>query len=1188
MWIVRLALRRPYTFVVASILVFILGIVAIVSMPTDVFPVVDIPVIAVCYNYSGMSPQDMNARIITPFERILSTTVNDVAHIESQSLYGIGVVKIYFQPNANIYNSNAQVTAIGQTFIRQAPPGTQPPLIIEYNASNVPVVQLLVSSKTMPEQKLFDATFNFMRPQLISVPGVQMPYPYGGKQRQVIVDLNPDKMFAYGISPADVSNAINQQNLILPAGTSKIGKQEYEVVLNASVSAYDAALLNNLPIKTVNGIPIYVHDVANVRDGFIVQTNIVHSDGKRAVLQSVLKSGGASTLSVVDGVLAKLGAAQSAVSGPPGTLSVVPAVDQSVFVRASVEGVVKEAAIAAGLTALMILLFLGSWRSTLIVMASIPLSILVSLIILWSLGETLNVMTLGGMALAVGILVDDATVEIENIHRNLHQKKRLVQAILDGASQIAVPAFVSTLCICIVFVPVVFITGAAKYLFTPLAMAVVFAMMTSYLLSRTLVPTMVHYLLAAEVEMYGGVLDENDPHAVHARHAQEAHAHGQPVAVEDETLVDRLRRYLGYTSVRLGLVAAALLAGALFYVLGYTGVGKSMPMVQGFVAGIGNWFKANPLLAVEIGLIIAVVVVFCWLVVHLTRPINKVFNRLFERFRLFYGGVLAWALLSRAWVVIGFVILVVVSCCLLITPPASLTAEMPWLGALGIGRDFFPGVDAGQMRLHVRCPPGTRIEQTEQYFATVEDSIRKVIAPADIKVILDNMGIPNSSINLALSDGSIMSPADGEILISLTEGHRPTEEYQEELREKLPKEHPNLKFFFEPADIVTQVLNFGLQAPIDIQVATPKDADLPKIDAIAQGIMHDVNSQPGIVDVRMQQVPQTPDIRVNVDRTLASEAGVTQSSVASDLLISLSSSNQVAPNYWLGSNGVNYQIYVQTPQYKLDSVNQLENTPITPTNVVATPENVQLLGNLATITREVSPTNVTHYDLKTTRDILMNVDGTDLGTAAAEVQKIVDKWSKNKPLGSSIMVRGQVQSMHDSFTGLGEGLIFAVVLVYLLMVINFQSWMDPLIILMALPGALSGILWMLWATRTNISVPALMGSIMSIGVATSNSILMITFANDQRKEGADAHDAALAAGLTRLRPVVMTALAMIIGMLPMSLGLGEGGEQNAPLGRAVIGGLSMATFATLLFVPVMYSLLRKTAPQTHIEPELQE
>ena len=1172
MWIVRLALRRPYTFVVAALLVIAAGVLAILRMPTDVFPVVDIPVIAVCYNYTGMSPADMNSRIITPFERILTTTVNDISHIESQSLYGIGVVKIYFQPGANISNSNAQVTAIGQTFIRQAPSGTQPPLIIEYNASNVPVLQLSISSDTIPEQQLFDRAFNFMRPNLITVPGVQIPYPYGGKQRQVIVDLDPDKLFAYGISPADVSAAINAQNLILPAGTSKIGKQEYEIVLNASVSPDDAAKLNNLPIKTVNGIPIYIHDVANVRDGFIVQTNIVHSDGQRGLLLSVLKSGGASTLSVVSGVLAKLPQAIASVPGGGKSLKVVPAIDQSIFVRASVVGVVKEACIAAGLTALMILLFLGSWRSTLIVMASIPLSILVSIICLWALGETLNVMTLGGMALAVGILVDDATVEIENIHRNLHMRKRLVQAILDGAQEIAVPAFVATLCICIVFVPVVFITGAAKYLFTPLAMAVVFAMLTSYLLSRTLVPTLVHYLLASEVEMYGGVVDEDDPHAVHARHAEEAHAAGRPVAAEDETIGDRLGHALSGWAVRLTLVGLAAALGAAYFLLGTAAAARRLPAAHGVVDAVNEWVKNDKATA---GLIVlGVVIVFpaAWLIVHLTKPIHDTFNRGFERFQRGYGGLLAWALSHRAEVVGAFTVLVAVSCSLLFV----------------IGKDFFPTVDAGQMRLHVRCPPGTRIEQTEQYYAAVENDIRKVIDPADIKVILDNMGIPNSSINTALSDGSQMSAADGEVLISLNDGHRPTAQYMAAIRRRLPGDFPDLQFFFAPADIVTQVLNFGLQAPIDVQIATPKEVDVPKIEEIAENIRREVTATPGIVDVRMEQVPKTPDIRVNVDRTLASEANVTQQGVAQDLLISLSSSNQTAPNYWLGSNGVNYQIYVQTPQYQVDSVNELDNTPITPTNVPATPENVQLLGNLATTTREVSPTNVTHYDIKTTRDVLMDVSGTDLGTAGSAIDAIVARYEKGKPPGSTITVRGQVQSMHDSFNGLEEGLVFAIMLVYLLMVINFQSWVDPLIILMALPGALSGILWMLWGTQTHISVPALMGSIMSIGVATSNSILMITFANDQRLAGLDAHDAALSAGITRLRPVIMTALAMIIGMLPMSLGLGEGGEQNAPLGRAVIGGLTMATFATLFFVPVMYSLLRQKPPETHMEPELQQ
>ncbi len=1163
MWIVRLALRRPYTFVVASMLVVILGIYAIVSMATDIFPVVDIPVISVAFSYTGMSPGDMNARIITPYERILGTTVNDIEHIESQSLYGVGVVKIYFQPNAKIENSNAQVTAVSQTAIRQFPVGTQPPLIIEYNASNVPVLQLSMSSDVIPEQDLFNQAFNFLRPQLITVPGVQIPYPYGGKQKQVVVDLDPDRLFAYGLSPGDVSSALNAQNLVLPAGTAKIGKQEYEIVLNSSPITADE--LNNLPIKTVKGIPIYMRDVAHVRDGFIVQTNIVHSDGRRGLLLSILKAGGASTLNVVNGVMQKLPQAIQSVQGAK-DLKVVPLFDQSIFVRASVWGVVKEAAIAAGLTALMILLFLGSWRSTVIVMISIPLSILVSIIILWSLGETLNVMTLGGMALAVGILVDDATVEIENIHRNLHQKKRLVQAILDGASQIAVPAFVSTLCICIVFVPVVFISGAAKYLFTPLAMAVVFAMMTSYLLSRTLVPTMVHFLLASEVQMYGGVIDKNDPHAMHALHAQEARDRGQPVAVEDQSIVERLRLWIMKPAGRAVLIAVAALLGAIFFIIGHTPIGNALPAVRDFF----NAMEHSPTTLVVVLAILAAIVL-CWLIAHVTWPVHNRFNIIFEKFRLYYGGLLSWALSHRGEVIGAFVVLVIVSCSLFFL----------------IGQDFFPAVDAGQIRLHVRCPAGTRIEQSEQYFADVEADIRKVVDPADTKVILDNIGIPNSAINLSLSDGSLMSAADGEVLISLNDGHKPTEEYQALLRKRLTKDFPDIQFFFAPADIVTQVLNFGLQAPIDVQVASAKEANTEADDEIARGILHDVNALPGVVDVRMQQVARTPDIRVAVDRTLASEAGVKEQDVAQDLLISLSSSNQTAPNYWLNpGSGVNESIYVQTPQYRMDTVNALENTPIVPTSIAATPDNTQLLVNLATISRQVTPTNITHYDIKTTRDVLMAVQGTDLASAAAGIQKVVNQYKAKLPVGSFITVRGQVQSMHDSFTGLATGMVFAVVLVYLLMVINFQSWLDPLIILMALPGALSGILWMLWASHTHLSVPALMGAIMSIGVATANSILMITFANDQRKEGMDAHNAALAAGMTRLRPVIMTALAMIIGMLPMSLGLGEGGEQNAPLGRAVIGGLSLATFATLFFVPVMYSLLRTSAPQTEVEEEL--
>jgi multidrug efflux pump subunit AcrB len=1162
MWIVRLALRRPYTFVVAAMLVAILGVLCILGMPTDIFPVVDIPVISVAFNFTGMSPADMESRIVTPYERILGTTVNDIEHIESQSLYGIGVIKIYFQPNANIENANAQVTAISQTAIRQMPTGTQPPLIIEYNASNVPVIQLSVGSDTLPESALFDQAWNFMRPQLIVVPGVQIPYPYGGKQRVVMVDLDPEKLYSYGISPLDVSNAINAQNLILPAGTSKIGKQEYEVALNSSPVL--ATELNEMPIKTVNGTTVFVKDVAHVRDGFQVQTNTVHADGKPGVLISILKSGSASTLKVVNGVESALPQIKKIL---PPQLKVTPLFDQSIFVRASVYGVVKEATIAALLTALMILLFLGSWRSTVIVMVSIPLSILVSIIVLAALGETLNVMTLGGMALAVGILVDDATVEIENIHRNLHQRKRLVQAILDGASQIAVPAFVSTLCICIVFVPVVFISGAAKYLFTPLAMSVVFAMLTSYLLSRTLTPTMVHYLLAAEVEMYGGVLDKHDPHAVHAREVQEAHERGGAIPPEDETFRDKLK----HPAVRLTLAAIGAVLVLAVVVLTSPLGGKIALPVHSFLTFvfIDSWATV-----VELAILIALagIAIYFVSVYNLIWRTHHAFNNQFEKLRRAYGGLLALALERRGVVVILFSTLVLV----------SLLLACPW----GIGEDFFPSVDTGQMRLHVRCPPGTRLEQSTAYYGEVEEAIRKLIPKKEISVILDNIGIPNSSINLSLSDGSVMSPADGEILISLNEGHAPTEKYQQKLRTELARQFPDLTFFFAPADIVTQVLNFGLQAPIDVQITGPLPNNAADLQ-IAQQIRSELNREPGIVDLRLGQVPKTPTLAVNVDRTLASEVGVKQSDVASDLLVSLSSNSQTAPNYWLDTvHGVNYPILVQTPQYNVDTINQLDNTPIVPTSVTPTVANTQILGNVAQVERTYTPTNITHYNISPSYDVLMSVQGTDLGTAAKEVQRIVDQYTPKLPRGSLIHVRGQVQSMHDSFFGLGEGLIFAVVLVYLLMVVNFQSWVDPFIILMALPGALSGILWMLWATGTTISVPALMGAIMSIGVATANSILMITFANDQRKHGMDSHDAALAAGLTRLRPVLMTALAMIIGMLPMSLGLGEGGEQNAPLGRAVIGGLSMATFATLFFVPVVYSRLRRQAPITEVEQEL--
>ena len=1170
MWIVRLALRRPYTFVVAAILMAIIGVFTALKMSTDIFPNINIPVIAICFNYTGMSPEDMEKRIVTPYERILTTTVNDISHIESQSLYGVGVIKVYFQQGAEIADANAQITAIAQTALRSLPAGTQPPLILQYSASEVPVIELSLSSDTLPEQKMFDLAFNLIRPQLITIPGVQIPYPYGGKQRAIMVDIDPQKMYAWGISPADVSAAIGNQNLILPSGTVKVGTNEYQVLLNGSPN--EATAINNMPIKSVanadgSKTTIFIKDIGHVRDGFSVQTNIVHSNGKRGVLVPILKSGNFSTLDVVDGVKARIPQIMANLPSEAKGLQIDPLFDQSVFVRASVEGVIKEAAIAAGLTGLMILLFLGSWRSTLIVIISIPLSILVSIIVLGALGETLNTMTLGGMALAVGILVDDATVTIENMHRHLHMRKRLVQAILDGAQEIAVPAFVATICICLVFTPVTLIPGAAKFLFTPLAMAVVFAMLTSYLLSRTLVPTMVHYLLAAEVEMYGGQLDPEDPHAQQAIEDEEAIKHGEKPKPHPNVLQRN-------PALKIALIVGTAVIAALVAVLG-SPVGGFLPAVHNPIAGLWASIRANPrgdLMALLILAVVGFSTFLSWKYQAIWR-IHFIFNRGFEAAQSVYGGFLAWALRHRPTVVVSFLLLVAVSLCL----------------AVGIGQDFFPTVDAGQMRLHVRCPPGTRVEQSERYFAEVQNVIRQVVPAKEIAVVLDNIGIPNSSINLSLSDGSNMAPSEGEILVSLNEEHGPTINYIREINRRVSKELPNLQIWSAPSDIATQVLNFGLPASIDIQISGLA-ANAAKNRQLASALMTDMAKVDGVTDRRLQQVTSTPDIRVNVDRTLADQLGVTQKDVSADLLISLSSTSQVSPNWWLSRvNGVSYPVNVQTPQYRITTLNDLQNTPIVPASA-SSPDQTQLLSNLASVTRGTSPTNITHYDVKPTFDVLLGIDHLDLKSVSDGVQKVIDQYRKDGkiPGGTQVAIRGQVQSMNDSFSGMAIGLIFAVVLVYLLMVINFQSWLDPLIILMALPGAASGILWMLWATHTSLSVPSLMGSMMTIGVATSNAILLITFANDQRKEKKmSAIDAAYAAGLTRLRPVVMTALAMIIGMLPMSLGLGEGGEQNAPLGRAVIGGLLMATFATLIFVPVVYSLLRRKAQVTQVEKELQ-
>ncbi len=1054
MWLVSVALRRPYTFVVMSMLIVILGVFTILRMPTDIFPDIDIPVISVIWNYSGLPPEEMEKRIVTQYERVLTTTVNDIEHVESQTLNGVAVVKIFFQPGANIDSATAQVTAISQTVVRSMPPGATPPLVIRYSASNVPVLQIALQSDSLSEQQIFDNGMNYVRADIVTVPGAQVPYPYGGKQRQVMIDIDPPRLYAWGLSPKDVNNALGLQNVILPTGTAKMGVEEYPVVINSSPDAI--ADIGNLPIKSVNGTTVYIKDVASVRDGYAPQTSMVHVSGGRSVLMSILKNGNASTLDVVGAIRNMIPTTMTKV---PPELKATLLFDQSVFVRAAVSGVVKEAAIAAGLTALMILLFLGSWRSTLIVVVSIPLSILVSIIVLRALGHTLNVMTLGGMALAVGILVDDATVAIENIHRNMGQRKPFIRAIVDGAQEISVPALVSTLCICIVFVPVTFISGAAKSLFVPLALAVVFAMLTSYVLSRTLVPTLVRFLLEKEAKEH------------------EAAHHGVPQ--------------------------------------GKQGLAK-------------RFFAA--------------------------------FERGFEGLRGGYGRWLAWALEHRAAFVTVFLSFVVVSV-VVITPL--------------LGRDFFPSVDAGLIKVHVRGAPGLRIEETEKRFAAMEAAIKTVVPPSEIATMLDNLGVPNSGLNLSLSEGALISPSDGQISISLKEDHEPTAEYVRKIRKKLHQDFPESTVFFLAPDISTQVLNFGLAAPIDVQLIGAPGKDDQTLET-ARNIMAKMQAIPGAVDVHLAQVLTKPQIRIDVDRTMASQAGLTQRDVANDLLVSLSSSSQVAPSYWLDNKrGIQYLVAVQTPQYENNSMDAVNNTPL------STPSGApQLLSNVADITRGVAPANITHYNAARTFDVQANVDGTDLGSVSSAIDKIVNEVKPHLPRGTAIKVKGQVESMNSSFTGLGYGLIFAVVLVYLLMVINFQSWLDPLVILMALPGAIAGIVWLLFLSGTTLSVPALMGSIMCVGVATANSILVVTFANDQRQVGRDAKHAALAAGMTRLRPVLMTAMAMIIGMLPMSLGLGEGGEQNAPLGRAVIGGLLLATLSTLFFVPVMYSALRRKAPTT--------
>jgi len=1032
MWIVRLALKRPYTFVVLAMLIVIMGIVTLASMATDMLPEIDIPVIAVINQYTGLSPDEVAARITSPFERATTTTVNGIEHIESQSLNGVSITKIYLQPGTNVEGAIAEVTAEAQSILKTFPPGATAPLIMRYSASNVPILQAVLSSDVLTEQQLFDLGSNFFRTGLATVHGAQVPLPLGGKLREIVVDLDLEKLYALGLSPSDVSNAVNAENLVLPSGTIKMGQQEYPLVVNASPGIVDE--LNDLPIKTVNGATVFIKDVAHVRDGFAPQTSVVLADGKKAAILPILKSQGSSTLSVVSAVRAALPGIMATL---PSTLKAALVFDQSVFVRAAVTGVLREALIAAALTGIMMLLFLGSWRSTLIVLVSIPLSLLVSVTVLHLLGQTLNLMTLGGMALAVGILVDDATVTIENVHRHASMKKGLVQAILDGAQEIAVPALVSTLCICIVFVPVYFISGAARSLFVPLAMAVVIPMLTSYFLSRTLVPTMMQFLL------------------------QKEHGH-QP-----------------------------------------------------------RWAAA--------------------------------FERGFNRVLGAYSRALD-AALARRPLVIG----------LGITFAVASAALFPLLG-----KDFFPAVDGGQFRLHVRGPAGMRLEETQKLFAQVEDHIHKLVPAGELDGTIDNIGVPVSGINLALGDPSMISTADGEILVSLKANHRPTAAYVTALRTDLRASFPQETFFFLPADIATQTLNFGLSAPIDVQITGPgsnQDQNL----AIADQLVKQISAVPGAVDVHRAQVVATPSLKVDIDRTLSDQVGLTQRNVTSDLLVSLSSSGQTAPNYWLDpQKGVQYLVAVQTPQYKVDSLDALSTTPLTS----KTAGQQQLLGNVATVSRTITATNITHYNVAPTFDVQANVEGADLGSVSAAISRIIKKLQL--PRGTTVNVIGQAQSMNASFRGLELGLLFAVVLVYLLMVVNFQSWIDPLIILTALPGAIAGIAWMLFVTGTRLSVPALMGAMMTVGVATANSILMVTFANERRAEGLSPLQAALLAGKTRLRPVMMTALAMIIGMLPMALSLGEGGEQNAPLGRAVIGGLLLATLSTLFFVPAMYSVMRK-------------
>ncbi len=1050
MWLVHLALRRPYTFVCVALLMLVFGIVAIIRMPVDIFPSINVPVVSMLWSYGGLSPREMEQRIVSISERVYSSYVNDIEHIESQSLNGLSIIKVYFQPDADVQAGMAQLTAASQGVTRIMPAGISPPFMVRFNATDVPIMQIGVSSPIRTESELNDLGTNFIRVPLGTVHGASVLPAYGGVPRLINVDIDPQALYAKGLSAGDVSRAINAQNVILPSGTAKMGDREYYVRLNSSPDS--ARQLADLPLKQVNGAVVTIGDVAQVREGGGVQTNIVRENGRRGTYISILKNGKASTLDVVDRVKKMI---PQITAGLPPDVKLKLLGDQSIYVRATIAGVLREGVIAACLTAIMILIFLGSWRSTIIVALSIPLSVLTSIIALWAIGETLNVMTLGGLALAVGILVDDATVAIENIHRNLEQGKPLRLAIIEAAEQIAIPAFVSTLAICIVFLPIFALSGPAAALFRPLALAVIFAMTASYFLSRTLVPTMADYMLPAEA----------------AQHTGGGHVHAPG---------------------RFGRIVAR-------------------------------------------------------------------FDAWFERFRGGYHALLAGAMQHRRIVLLAALGFVALS--LVLVP--------------SIGEDFFPQVDGGQFQLHVRAPAGTRLEETEVIFAKVERVIRRTIPERDLSLVLDNIGLTTYGVALAVGSNATVGPADGDMLVQLRSEHSgSTWDYVRTLRKTLPAEFPGISFYFQPADMVNQVLNLGLPAPIDVQVSGQNRAGN---FAAAQKLAAEISRVPGAADVRVQQVMDAPEMRFTVDRMKALQMGLSQRDVAGDLLISLSSSGQTAPNFWLNpANGVQYAVNVMTPQYKMESLDALQSTPV----AIAGTSTPQLFGNLATGTRGITPAVVNHYNVQPVFDVFASTDNRDLGGVAKQIDAILARARPTLPKGSQITMRGQVESMRTSFAGLGFGIIFAILLVYIILVINFQSWLDPLIIIMALPGALAGIVWMLYVTHTTFTVPSLMGAIMAMGVATANSVLLITFADDQRRAGRSAAEAAVDAGFARLRPVCMTALAMIIGMLPMALGLGEGGEQNAPLGRSVIGGLLVATFFTLVIVPLIYSILRREHPHS--------